>query len=88
MIQMPDTEETIRRGRQAEIAGEFLTPLFETMRENMVNKLINTSPAQREDVLALHVQLQALDALSEEIRQAITEGVDAAAIAEANNDGT
>lgn len=86
MIQMPDTEETIRRGRQAEIASEFLTPLFEAMREGMVNKLINTSPAHHEAVLALHVQLQGLDALSEEIRQAIVAGTDAAAIAEANND--
>lgn len=75
-------QETIEHGHRVKMALEIVEPAIDKLRETMVRMLIDTPPMQTETILSLHAKIQAVEALKDDLRQAVSDGEAASAISE------
>lgn len=79
---MKTAQETIEAGFRTQQALEILEPAMDRLHQRMVRLLIDTPPMQTETILGLHAKIQAVEALRDELRQAVSDGEAASAISE------
>lgn len=80
-----DEQQTIELGFRTAQALEILDPAMQRLSAAMMRQLIDTPPMQSETILALHAKIQAIEALQDELRQAVSDGEAASLIAESES---
>ncbi len=79
---MMNEQETIEHGFRTAQALEVLEPAMDRLRDKMVRMLIDMPPMQADTILGLHAKIQAVEALKDELRQAVSDGEAASLISE------
>jgi hypothetical protein len=64
--------EAISRGHRAEAELTETAAAFETVKDAIVKELVNTSPAQAEKVLKLHLAVQNLEAVRQVLMNVVS----------------
>lgn len=77
-----NTQEQIEHGHRTAQALEVLDPAMDRLHASMVRLMLDTPPMQTDTILALHAKVQAIEALKDELRQAVSDGETASLIAE------
>lgn len=80
-----DSQETIERGFRTAQALEVLDPAMDRLHLTLVRAMLETPPMHSETILAYHAKIQAIEALKDELRQAVTDGETASLIAESED---
>lgn len=75
-------QETIEHGHRVRMALEIVEPAIDGLRDKMMRMLIDTPPMQTDVILSLHAKIQAVEALKDDLRQAVSDGDAASAISE------
>jgi len=66
--------EDVVRGVEARNAKPVLDRAFDRVRTAMIEKLLKTSPSEREEILGLHSSIQGIDAARTAVAQEIGAG--------------
>lgn len=80
-----DTQETIEKGFRTAQALEVLEPAMDALHGRLVRMMLDAPPMQADAILALHSKIQAIEALKDDLRQAVSDGETASLIAESED---